>query len=132
MGSLGSAYQNKVLDAVFGAGLTKPATVWVALYTVAPTSVGGGTEVTGGSYARVSVTNNTTNWPNAASGSKSNGVAFTFPTATAGWGTIVAFGIHDTAATDSLVTWGLLGTSVTVASGDSATFGIGSLTITAS
>ena len=48
--------ENFALDAVFGSG-TIP-TLYLALYTAAPTDAGGGTEVSGGSYARKSITNN--------------------------------------------------------------------------
>ena len=47
--------EDKVLDHVFGGNAyTAPGTHYVALYTVAPTDTGGGTEVTGGSYTRQS------------------------------------------------------------------------------
>ena len=47
--------EDKVLDHVFGGNAyTAPSTLYVALYTVAPTDTGGGTEVSGGSYARQS------------------------------------------------------------------------------
>lgn len=132
MGSLGDSYQNNALDALLGAGFTKPATVYVALYTVAPTSIGGGTEVATGSYARVSMTNNTTNWPNAVSGSKGNGTVINFPTASANWGTIIAFALHDSPTADSIIAWGVLSAGESVLTGDSATFNIGALVITAS
>ena len=86
--------EDKVLDHVFG-GVAYTATnktLYVALYTVAPTDTGGGTEVTGGSYARqtlaftVSGTNPTT---------ASNAAAIEYPTATADYGTVVAVGILD-------------------------------------
>jgi len=86
-GSKSNYLENKVLDHVLGGGdYTRPATVYVALYTVAPSDTGGGTEVTGGSYARAAVTNNSTNWPAASGGEKSNGTEITFETATASWG----------------------------------------------
>ena len=45
--------EDKVLDHVFGGtAYTAPTTLYVALYTVAPTDTGGGTEVSGGAYAR--------------------------------------------------------------------------------
>ena len=45
--------EDKVLDHVFGGtAYTAPTTHYVALYTVAPTDTGGGTEVSGGAYAR--------------------------------------------------------------------------------
>lgn len=132
MGSLGNTYQSHALDAIFGAGFTIPATVYVALYVFTPNPGGGGTEVSGGSYARVAVTNNITNWPNAVAGSKSNGIAVTFPTASAGWGVVSAFGIHDNPSTDSLIVWGTLATAQSVLTGDTPSFGIGALVLSAS
>ena len=45
--------EDKVLDHVFGGNAyTAPTTLYVALYTVAPSDTGGGTEVSGGGYAR--------------------------------------------------------------------------------
>jgi hypothetical protein len=38
-----------------GDGYVQPLTLYLALYSVAPTTAGGGTEVTGGSYARQTV-----------------------------------------------------------------------------
>jgi len=90
-----------------GTAWAAPATLYVALFTVMPGEDGtGGTEVTGGAYARVAVTNNTTNWGAAlgsGTGTKSNQTVITFPTATANWGTVVGFGIYDAAAAGNLL-----------------------------
>ena len=129
-GSKSDYLENKILDHVLGGGdYTRPATVYVALYTVAPTDAGGGTEVSGGSYARVAVTINSTNWPAASSGSKSNGTAISFPAATANWGTVVAFGIFDAASGGNLLYWGTLSASKAVNNGETASFAAGQLTI---
>jgi hypothetical protein len=121
--------ENKVLDLLLGGGTyTVPTTVYVALYTVAPTDAGGGTEVSGGGYARVAVTNNATNFPAASGGSKSNGTTITFPTATADWGTVVAVGIFDASTAGNLLFWANLTTSKTIQNGDTAQFASGSLT----
>jgi beta-glucosidase-like glycosyl hydrolase len=91
-GSKSDFLEKELLDHVLGnAAYSAPATVHLALYTVAPSDLGGGTEVVGGGYGRKSVANNATNWP-AATGvtaTKNNGVAQTFTTATASWGTVV-------------------------------------------
>lgn len=136
-GSFGDYYEGKLLDALFGqTSLAAIATTYIALYTVAPTDAdASGTEATGGSYARQSFTNNTTNWP-AASGtapvSKSNGVAITWSTApTANWGTVVAFAVYDAATAGHELAWGPLSVSKTINNGDAApSFAIGALTIT--
>ena len=82
---------NTLLDAEFGSGT--PATWYIGLYTDMPDDDGtGGTEVAGGSYARVAVTNNSGNFPAAAARQKSNANDITFPTATANWGNVVGVG----------------------------------------
>jgi hypothetical protein len=121
----------ELLDHVLGnAAYTAPATVHLGLFTVTPSDTGGGTEVTGGSYARKAVTNNATNFPAAAAGSKSNGVAQSFVTATASWGTIVAFGVFDAATAGNLLWWGAISPTKVVDNGDTASFAIGALTFT--
>jgi hypothetical protein len=107
-GSKSNFLELELLDHVLGgSAYAAPGTLHVALFTAAPTDAGGGTEVTGGSYARVAVTNNLTNFPSA--NPKVNGTAITFPLATADWGTIVAFGIFDASTSGNLLYWGWLG-----------------------
>jgi len=120
--------EDKVLDHVFGGNAyTAPATLYVALYTVAPTDTGGGTEVTGGSYARqtgtftVSGTNPTT---------ASNSAAIEYPTATANYGTVVAVGILDASSGGNLLAYADLDTSKSVTTGDVFRFDTGDLDIT--
>lgn len=130
-GSKSDYLENKLLDHSLGGGdYTRPATVYVALFTAAPSDSGGGTEVSGGAYARVAVTNNATNWPAAAGGSKSNGAVFTFAQATANWGTIVAVGIFDALTLGNLMYWATLTNSRTYFNGDQAKFAVGDIVIT--
>lgn len=86
-------------------------TAYVALFTAVGTDANTGfTEVSGGSYARVSTAGGS--W-NAASGSApssiSNSATLTFPTATAGWGTVIAFGLFDASTVGNLLAWDFLG-----------------------
>ena len=120
--------EDKVLDHVFGGNAyTAPSTLYVALYTVATTDKGGGTEVIGGSYARqtgafsVSGTNPTT---------ASNTAAIEYPTATANYGTVVAVGILDASSSGNLLAYANLTTSKVVSSGDVFRFNPGDLDIT--
>lgn len=127
--------QRKILDHVLGkTTFTAPATVYIALYTVAPTNAGGGTEVTGGSYARVAVTNNTTNFPNASGGdpaSKANGAAVTFPTPTADWGLVVAWAMMDASSGGNQLYNAALETPRNILNGSAApSFAIGELAFT--
>ncbi len=112
MGSKSDYLENALLDHVLGGGdYTRPATVYVGLWTAALDDTSDGStagEVSGGSYARVAVTNNATNWPAAASGAKSNGTAITFPQATADWGTVTYFAILDAATAGNVLYWRVL------------------------
>ena len=130
-GSKSDYLENELLDHVLGGGdYSRPATVYVALYTTAPTDAGGGVEVSGGDYARVAVTNNSTNWPAASGGAKSNGTEITFPTATANWGLVKAFAILDAATDGNFMYWGDLTTEKTINDGDTAKFAVGDLDVT--
>lgn len=123
--------ENAVLNHVLGAtAYTAPGTIHVALYTVTPSDAGGGTEVSGGSYARAAVTNNVTNWPAASGGSKSNGTVVTFPTPTANWGQAVAFGLLDAASAGNLLYWAALTNPKNINAGDPApTFPVATLVV---
>lgn len=129
---LETAIQNHILG---NTAYTAPATVYVSLHTATldDTSTATTSEVSGGSYARVALTNNTTNWP-AASGvtaSKSNGTAITFPTATASWGTVTFAAIVDSASGAGNILWRIpLTVSKTISSGDTFSFAIGQITLT--
>ena len=68
------------------AAFTAPATLYAAAYTANPSDSGGGTEATGGSYARVSTAAG--DWNTATNADPSvvdNANAITFTTATADW-----------------------------------------------
>lgn len=95
-------------------------TAYVALFTTAPTddTGAGAVEVSGGAYARVATTTGTSGtWgaaststdPTTLSNSGTTNAAITFPTATANWGTVVAFGLYDAATGGNLLAWGWLG-----------------------
>lgn len=110
---------------------TPPATVYVALFTVAPTpAAGSGTEVTGNNYSRKAVTNNTTNFPSVSNGIKTNGVAITFDQCTpSSWGTVVAWATFDNSSGGNMLHFGDLTPTKTVAASDVMNFPAGTLTI---
>lgn len=114
------------------ASFTKPTALGIALFTAAPSDAGGGTEVTGGSYARVNVAPLDANWTaaSATDGETDNAAAITFPTATADWGTVTHVGIYDATTAGNLLFWGALTASKVVSSGDTFSFAIGALTVT--
>jgi len=134
--------ENKLVDHLFRtATFAKPSALYVALFTAAPADAGGGTEVTGGSYARVNLAPLDTNWKatqggttGASSGTggvTSNNVAISFPAPTANWGTVTHFGIFDAASGGNLLVWDALTSPRTILSGDPApSFPVDSLQIT--
>lgn len=109
---------------------TRPANIYVALFTAAPSDAGGGTEVSGGSYARVAVaTGASSGWDASSAGATANTAAVTFPTATADWGTVTHVGLFDASTTGNLLFWGALTASKTVSNGDIFKFNAGDLDI---
>ena len=88
---------------------------YVALFTAAPSDAGGGTEVSGGSYARqlVGLSEAT-----GAGGATSNASDITFPTATASWGTVTHCAIMDAVSAGNMIMHSALDASKVVASGD--------------
>lgn len=144
-GSLTDTWEAALLNLLFrntAASATTPAglhasNMYLALFTVAPTDSAAGTEVTGGSYARVAVDRTGTGF-NAATGTSPTtttpAATVTFPTASADWGSVVAFGwcksLAGALSTD-LVFWGPVTVTKSVLNGDTASFAAATLTITA-
>lgn len=98
-----NARERTVADAQFGsgAGLGAPATWYLGISTTTPNEDGTGfTEPVGGSYARVTITNNSTNFPAATTVSdetrKTNGAKFTFANPTGTWGIATYWGLFTT------------------------------------
>jgi hypothetical protein len=103
--------EGKVADEIFGAtAFAAPGTLHVGLHSAYPNEAGSGAELTGNGYARVAVTNNTTNWPNYSGGQKTNGNPINFPTATgSNWLEAVAVSIWDAASSGNMIARGWLG-----------------------
>ena len=121
--------EDKVLNHVFGGtAYTAPTTLYIGLYTAAPTDAGGGTEVTGGSYARKSTAAMTVSGTSPTQAT--NGAAAEFVTATGSWGTVTHVGVFDAVTTGNLLGWAALTASKTVSSGDVFRFDAGDLDIT--
>jgi hypothetical protein len=122
-GNLTNYLENKLIDHFLGtASYSMPADVYIALFTVAPSDAGGGTEVTGGSYARQVAT-----FSAASSGATSNdsNVDFTgMPAATT-----VAIGIFDALTSGNMLLYGTLTTNKTTDAGDTLRIATGDLDI---
>ena len=112
---------------------TKPAGIFVALLTAAPSDAGGGTECTGGDYARVQCGPSDATWsaPSGTPRSSSNVGSVTFPTPSANWGSATHFGLSDAATGGNLLRWAALTTAKTINNGDPAPyFPAGTLVVT--
>jgi len=103
---------------------SSPGTVYVALYTVAPTDSSTGTEVSGGGYARQSAAFTT------SGNTASNTSAIEYPTATAGYGTVVAVAVLDGASSGNMLAYAALSANKTIATGDVFRIPAGDLDIT--
>lgn len=142
MSAMSDYLENKLIDQLFrGQSAPTTTTLYVGLLTAAPSDSGGGTEVSGGSYARVAVTSSLANWAGTQSagstvassgtgGQTSNNAAITFPTPAATWGTVTHFGIYDASSGGNLLFWGALTISKTINQADTVTFPAASLSIT--
>ena len=122
--------EDKLLKHTFAnTAFTTPGTVYLGLFTAAPSDTGGGTEVSGGSYARISCAfsvSGTT--PTTAT----NSSAAEFATATGTWGSVGWVGVYDASSSGNLLAWAALTASKTVSSGDVFRFDAGDLDITLS
>lgn len=117
--------ENLVLDWLLTAGsATRPTAWYVALYTAAPSDAGGGTEVSGGAYARQAVTFSIT------TDTASNAADIEWDTATGGWGTVTHAAVFDASTSGNMLAWSALAASRAVTTGDVLRIPAGSLTVT--
>lgn len=142
MSALSDYLENKIVDFLLrGQSFPPPTNLYFGLLTVAPTDAGGGTEVSGGSYARVNVAASLANFAGTQAagsttassgntGATSNNVAITYPAPTANWGTCVAVGVYDASSGGNLLFHLALTTPKTVNNGDAApSFGAGAFVL---
>jgi hypothetical protein len=133
-------FENKIIDHLFRATTYTPSTVYVGLMTSVCSDSAAGTEVSGGNYARVSVSKVDASWKgthasatgasSGTSGTISNAAAVTFPAPTANWGVVTHWGIWDASSSGNLLVCDDLTVSKTINNGDAApSFAIDALTI---
>jgi hypothetical protein len=104
---------------------TRPTAWFLALFTAAPNDAGGGTEVSGSGYARQAIT-----FGAASSGVVANTSTHTFTASGGSWGTVTHYGIFSASSAGTLYWHGALGTSRTVADGESLTVAASAFTLT--
>lgn len=123
-----AATLNYWLNAVAG---TPPASVFIALFTVAPDDTGGGTETSGVNYARVQMT---AGWTVSGTATRAfNAADIVFAQAGAGgWTDAVAIGIFDLLAGGNLIYWEALDVARTIPAGDIPIFVMNNLGVSQS
>jgi hypothetical protein len=131
MSSFTDYTENLALTYLFNTGsVTRPTAWYVGLFTAAPSDTGGGTEVTGNGYARVSAgtisgSGTATTFTNAA--------AIEFAAASGGnWGTIGWAAIFDASTSGNMLAWAPLTTAKAINDGDIFRIPTSSLSITLS
>ena len=126
MAEMSNYLENALINATLrNTAYTSPATVYVALFTTDPTDAGSGTQVSGGSYARVAVT-----FGAPSNGVTTNSAAVEFPQATANWGTVTHIGLYDALTVGNLLYHTALNASKTIETVDIFKIAIGSLSVT--
>jgi len=126
MAEMSNFLENALINATLrNTTYTSVATVYVSLWTSNPTDAGSGTEVSGGSYARTSVT-----FAAPSNGVTTNNADVTFPTATASWGTVGWIGINDALSSGNLLYHTALDTAKAIDSGDIFKIATGNLSVT--
>jgi hypothetical protein len=131
---IGQTYANGILNAMFeNSAFTGAATQYCALFTVVPSDTGLGTEAVYTNYARQAVTMSATTFPAASAGAISgSNAAITFPTCgvtgetevAAAWCAAVSGGTQPN-------TWGNLSANQAIANGNTPSFAINAITISA-
>ena len=126
MAEMSNFLENALINATLrNTSYTSPAAVYMGLYTSDPTDANTGTEVSGGSYARVAVTMGA-----PSNGVSTNSAAIEFPQASGSWGTVGWIGILDATSSGNLLYHTALDTSKTISSGDIFKIAIGGLSVT--
>lgn len=130
---------NKILDGVLrgSANWVRTSNLHFALFTERPTAAGGGTEVSGGSYARVLVTATaaagnfemTLGANNSATAGNHlfNAKVISWPRPTLAWGEIVSYGIYDASSGGNLLWYDDLPSSMVLGPYQQPTFPVRSL-----
>jgi hypothetical protein len=150
MAALTNFFENKLVDFLFrgqalglanttAAAGTGPTSWWVGLLTALASDGSTGTEVSGGSYARVEIASSLVNWAgtqgetttavsSGTTGTTSNNAEIVFPVPTATWGTVLGLALYDSPSSGNMCLYAPLQASKNVGLGDPApTFPISAL-----
>jgi len=126
MAEMSNYLENALINGTLRAtSYTAPTTIYLALYTADPTDADTGTEVSGTSYARQTITMGA-----PSNGVSTNSAAIEFPAAGGSWGTVTHIGIRDALTAGNLLYHTPLDASKTIATGDIFRVSVGNLSVT--
>lgn len=133
MAGKSDALENSILDHVLGGpDYTRLSTVYLAIYTAAPTDGTAGTESF--SYQRVALPNDSTTWNSASGGVKTNKAtlvfSFQYGGGTTGPFTHFAITASSTFGANDILFWGAFASPLTINGGDLVSIPPGGLVIT--
>jgi hypothetical protein len=126
MAEMSNYLENALINGTLRAtSYTAPTTIYLALYTTDPTDADTGTEVSGTSYARQTITMGA-----PSNGVSTNSAAIEFSAAGGSWGTVTHIGIRDALTAGNLLYHTPLDASKTIATGDIFRVSVGNLSVT--
>jgi hypothetical protein len=106
---------------------TLPTELHIGLFTDSLAADGTGTEVTGGSYARKSIS--ASSFDDNGTGEFELNTSLEFTAASGSWGTVVSMGIFDASTGGNLIVFDDLAASKTITTGDAFRFNSGAIVI---
>ena len=123
--SLSNTFETRTLQWLFStASVTRPTVWYVGLFTSNPGEASGGTEVSGGNYAREVITFT------ISDDLATNDAAIEFNVPSADWGTISHVAVFDALTGGNQIAYAALATARTINNGDVIRFPAGDLDIT--
>ena len=121
---------NKLLDHAFGKTVyTAPTTLYIGFGTGCTRTGTVSGEPTGNNYSRITVTNNTTNFSNAATASKANGAVIDSAVASGTWSGLTTIFISDDPTAGNILAYGTISPTGDVTANVNIHIAIAGLTI---
>lgn len=123
--SFSNSFETTTLNWAFTTNsVTRPTAWYIALFTSDPGEASGGTEVSGGGYARQSVSFT------VSGDTATNSAAVEFPEATASYGTVTHIAVMDASTAGNQIAYAALSASKAIDTGDILRIPAGDLDIT--
>lgn len=129
-GSLSDFCEAQLLNQLFGGvPYSTPNILYFGYMVGTAGETGPGAEPNSGGYARVAVTNNTTNFATTSNQIKTNATEIQFAEATSNHGLIQAIGVFDSPTSGNMLVYFPLSSPINITVGDAMRIPVGSLTV---